>query len=161
VYGILAISSVLFFVLEKAYRAFIWNLLYAALLVGLNIVLIPLMGVMGAVIALSVSDVTIGAIFQYDVSIRLKMGNFIPLGAIGRTTLATLFMAIALFAMGFFFPVVNAARLAVAMVVGVAVYLFGLRILRVFDDTDRRLVESSSLPLKRLLIKFFWKGNEQ
>jgi len=70
-------------------------------------------------------------------------------------------MAIALLAMGFFFPVVNAPRLVVAMVIGVAVYLFGLRILRVFNDTDRRMVESSSIPLKRLLIKLFWKGNGQ
>ena len=156
---ILWMSSMLLYVKEKAARAFIWNALYTAILAGLSILLIPSMGVMGAVIAFSVADVAIGVIFTYDASIRLKVGNFIPLGAILKTTLASFFMAIVLLAMGFFFPVVNAPRLVVAMVIGVAVYLFGLKILRVFNDTDRRMVESSSIPLKRLLIKLFWKGN--
>jgi small basic protein len=70
-------------------------------------------------------------------------------------------MAIVLIVMEFFFPVVNAVSLGIAMVVGLAVFLFGLRILQVFDDTDRRMIESSSLPLKRLLLKFLWKGNGQ
>ncbi|MGD0396185.1 MAG: polysaccharide biosynthesis C-terminal domain-containing protein [Nitrososphaerales archaeon] len=161
IYSLVGISGVLFMVLEKAYRAFIWNALYVVLLTVLNILLIPSMGVMGAVIALSVSDVTIGLIFTYDVSIRLKVGNIIPLGAIAKTTLASLLMAIVLIVMEFFFPVVNAVSLGIAMVVGLAVFLFGLRILQVFDDTDRRMIESSSLPLKRLLLKFLWKGNGQ
>ena len=158
---ILWMSSMILYVKEKAARALLWNVLNTAILAGLSILLIPSMGVMGAVIAFSVSDLTIGVIFTYDAWIRLKVGNFVPLGAIFKTTLASFFMAMVLFAMGFFFPVVNAPRLVVAMVIGLAVYVFGLRILRVFNDADRRLVESSTFPLKGLLIKFFWKRNKQ
>ncbi len=156
---ILQISSTLLFVLEQAYRALIWNVLNAALLLGLNIILIPFMGVMGAVVAISVSALTTGAIITYDASIRLKVGRFLPLGAIARTMFASSLMGVVLYLMGLMFPLTQAAALGLAIIIGLAVYLVGLRILKVFDETDRRMVESSSLPLKGLLLRFFWKGD--
>jgi hypothetical protein len=116
------------------------------------------MGVMGAVIAVSVSDVIYGVIITHDAWTRFKVGSFLPLGAIVKMSLASLIMAVVVYAMGFVFPVVNVVSLAVAMTIGVVVYLCGLRILQVFNDTDRRMVESSSLPLKGLLLRLLWKA---
>jgi O-antigen/teichoic acid export membrane protein len=155
---ILQISGTLLFVLEKAYRVFLWTALDIVILFGLNILLIPPMGVMGAVIAVSVSDVIYGVIITHDAWTRFKVGSFLPLGAIVKMSLASLIMAVVVYAMGFVFPVVNVVSLAVAMTIGVVVYLCGLRILQVFNDTDRRMVESSSLPLKGLLLRLLWKA---
>lgn len=155
---ILQIGSTLLFVLEKAYRVFLWTALDIVILLSLNVLLIPPMGVMGAVIALSVSDVIYGVIITHDVWNRLKVGSFLPLGAIAKMSLASFIMAAVVYTMGLVFPVVNAASLAVAVIIGVVVYLFGLRILQVFNETDRRMVESSSLPLKGLLLRLLWKA---
>ena len=154
---ILQFSGTILFVFEKAYRAFLWNVVNAGILIGLSVLLIPMIGVMGAVVATFVSSVVTVAIFTYDASVRLRVGNFLPLGALLRMASAAFLMSIMIFGMGFVYPVVGGVSLAVTMVVGIVVFLFGVRYLRVFNDTDRRLVQSSSIPMKGLLIRLFWR----
>ncbi len=145
------------FVYEKAYRAFAWNVLNIGILMALNVLLIPSMGVMGAVIALSVSTVSTSLIFTYDAWVLLKVGNFIPFRAIAASALASLLMAGVLLMLGVVFPVVGAATLAETMAIGILVYLVGVRLFGVFSETDRRLVESSSIPFKGVFIRLLWK----
>jgi O-antigen/teichoic acid export membrane protein len=127
-----------------------------ALLFALNIVLIPHFGVMGAVVAASVSSVATAAAFTYDATVWLRVGSFVPLGSLARTLLASILMSVGVLSFGYLVPISSGATLGAAILAGILVYLFGLRIARVFTETDRRLVESSSIPLKRIIIRLFW-----
>ncbi|HME18503.1 MAG TPA: polysaccharide biosynthesis C-terminal domain-containing protein [Nitrososphaerales archaeon] len=157
---ILQFSGVLLFVLDKAFRAFLWYVLDAAILMVLNILLIPPMGVLGAVIALSVSALAMGVGLTYDASVRLGVGVLIPFDAIARATLASVVMGLFVFGVGLVLPITNAASLTLAIVLGTGVYLCCLRFMRVFSETDRRLVEASRIPFKSFLLKFFWRARE-
>jgi len=154
---ILQFSSTLLYVLEKAFRAFVWTVVEAGTLLGMNILLIPSFGVMGAVSAVAVSSLLGTAIFTYDASVRLGVGNIVPMGAVGRTAAASFIMALVVYAIGLSFPIVGAVGLVLVMLIGIGVYLAFIRILGVLNETDRRLVESSSIPMKKLLIRLLWK----
>ncbi len=156
---ILQFSSTLLFVKEKAFRAFLWSTLNAVMLISLNLLLIPRMGVLGAVFAAAFSGVATILLFTYDASVRLGVGNIIPTGAILRTSLSAVTMAVALLAFEIVYPIGGAASLLAAMVVGIGVYVLGLRAYGVFTETDRRLVESSSVPFKRYLLRLLWRGS--
>ena len=96
----------------------------------------------------------------YDASVRLKVGDIVPFNAIFRATLAAIVMALFVYAMGLVIPITNAVTLTLAIVLGILVYLPCLRFMRVFSETDRRLVEGSSIPFKSLLLRFFWRTRE-
>ena len=158
--SVLQVSIILLFVLEKARRAFAWSILHAAFLLGLNLLLIPTLGAMGAVIAMSTATIASAGLVTYDVAIRLKVGDFIPLLAISKTTMASIFMASALFAVSEAYRITTWASLGVMIAAGFVIYVLGLRVLRVFTDSDRRLVEASSLPLKRVMVGILWKDRK-
>jgi len=157
---VLQFSVTLLFVLDKAFRALLWSALNAVLQLVMLVMLVPMMGAMGAVIALSASTLVTAAGVTYDVSVRLKVGAIIPLEAILRTVLASAIMGSFVYAWGLVLPIDSAATLTLAVVLGLSVYLLCLRLTRVFSETDRRLVEASSIPFKSLLLKFFWRARE-
>jgi len=157
---ILQFSVTLLFVLDKAFRALLWAGVNTVIQLALFLILIPTMGVMGAVIALSASALVTGVGMTYDASVRLKVGDIVPFNAIFRATLAAIVMALFVYAMGLVIPITNAVTLTLAIVLGILVYLPCLRFMRVFSETDRRLVEGSSIPFKSLLLRFFWRTRE-
>jgi O-antigen/teichoic acid export membrane protein len=157
---ILQFSSVLLFVLDKAFRVLLWSCVNAAILIALNLLLIPSMQSMGAVVALSVAVVFTGVGLTYDASVRLKVGSIVPFVAISRASIASALMAVFLFGLGLLFSLATPVGLALAIVLGLGVYLCLLRLLRVFSETDRRLIEASSVPLKSILLRFFWRAQE-
>ena len=111
--------------------------LTAAVNIGLNIVLIPEIGIIGAAISTIISFFVLAVIVAVWARRTIKYG--VDLKFIFKVTVATSLMAIFLF----FMHVSSIWSIAIAVIVGVLIYLISLILLNTFTRQDLRLIREA------------------
>jgi O-antigen/teichoic acid export membrane protein len=143
--------SMAIYVLEKSWANFLLALLFAAINVGLDLVLIPRYGLAGAIIPVTVA-IGVSPIARWF-ALRALMGRVsIPWRFIGRAYLVSLpILALA--------PlrgrVDSLLMLAVAGVASAALVFASIRVFGLLSATERDLIARSKLPLKGALLRVF------
>jgi len=120
----------------------------AATNAGINIALIPRIGIMGAAISTIVSYFVLAAIVTLWA--RKAVGYEIDLKFLGKVIIATLAMACCLR----FIPASSIWGIILAMIAGAAIFALGLFLSRAFSREDRRLIRQAISGLSPR----FWKG---
>ncbi len=143
--------SMAIYVLEKSWANFLLALLFAAINLGLDLVLIPRYGLVGAIIPVTIA-IGISPVARWF-ALRALMGSVsIPWRFIGRAYLVSLpILALAPFRGRVdSAPWLVGAGLAAAAIVFASIRVFGL-----LSATERDLIARSRLPLKGALLKVF------
>jgi len=109
----------------------------AATNAGINIALIPKIGIMAAAISTIVSYFILAAIVT--VWARRAIGYKMDLKFLGKVVGATVIMAFCLR----FIPTNNVWELVLAIIAGAAIFALGLWLLRAFSAQDRRLIRET------------------
>jgi O-antigen/teichoic acid export membrane protein len=109
----------------------------AATNAGINLALIPRVGIMGAAISSIVSYLVLAAIVTLWA--RKAVAYRLDLGLTGKVVLATAIMGICLR----FIPAGGASSLAIAVIAGSAVYGLALFLLKALSKEDRRLIREA------------------
>ncbi len=143
--------SMAIYVLEKSWANFLLALLFAAINLGLDLVLIPRFGLVGAIIPVTIA-IGISPIARWF-AVRALMGSVsIPWRFIGRAYLVSLpLVALAPFRDRVdSVPALFGAGVAAAAIVFASIRVFGL-----LSATERDLIARSKLPLKGALLRVF------
>lgn len=154
--NLFAISIIVMYAFEKTRAILVWQMVRISLLLLLNLLLIPIYGIMGAILALVISSTPPTIAFTYKVMKGLNIGNFIPLRTIGKSVLASSLMYSLLLGLTLMLDARSPFVLVSIILIGFLAYIAGLRLFRAFDETDREMLWRSNVPLKKLIIKFFW-----
>lgn len=118
----------------------------AATNVGINLVLIPRIGIMGAAISTLVSYFVLATIVT--VWARRAVSYKIDFKFLGKVVLSAIFMAFCLS----FIDIGSALSIILATIAGVAVFGVGLFLLRAFSREDRRIIREILLGLNPRLL---------
>jgi O-antigen/teichoic acid export membrane protein len=140
---------------ERSTFVLLLSVISFMLLTVLNFALIPPFGVIGATMAILAVIYIKNIVFTYVAIVKLKIGNFIPGVAIVKYCAASMLMGIFLFAVTNIFEIKNLISLFGIVSLGFFVYLFGLRIVRAFDQHDREILLRSNVPFKEVIVKLF------
>lgn len=143
--------SMAFYVLEKPGYSLVLYLLNSVAVVGLDFLLIPRWGLLGALIPMAL---VIGVSPWLNAALLRRCGvrQSIPWGFLSRIYLATLPCALLYPARLF---VHGKVPVALAAMIAGLLYLAGLRYLRVLGEDEADLIRRSSLPFASRLIAFF------
>jgi O-antigen/teichoic acid export membrane protein len=139
--------SMAFYVLERPWSSFWLYLVNSIAIVGLDLLLIPRYGLVGAVIPVALV-ITASPFLTYLVIRRLGVRPAIPFGFLARVYLAAVPCALLYPAR---FLVRGKVPVALAALAAVGLYWMGLRIFRVLGEEEGLLLKRSGLPLAALL----------
>jgi O-antigen/teichoic acid export membrane protein len=146
--------SLCLYVMEKTWVNMLVNLGSAALIVGLNFVLVPRFGMWGAMLPVAV--VILGSPFLYHALVRRWLPQVrVPWGFILRCYLAAAPLAV----LGLATRGVHSLHglLALSAAAGV-VSLLGIRWLRLLGEEERVLLVKLRLPLRGLWLRLLFRG---
>ena len=142
--------SMTLYVLEKTHVNLIVYLGLAVANIGLNLLLIPSYGVLGAVI--SVAVVTAASPIVYGAILGRYVGGIrIPFGFIGKCFLAS---GAAVLLVPFLRFVTGPIAFAVACVVGVLSIVLAFKIVRVLNVEDLETLGAVPIPMAKRLLRF-------
>lgn len=158
-YGVLTmfdISNVLLNVKEKTYITLMGGIVKSITVIALSLYLIPKFGVIGATISTIISSTIVGTYSAYFVISKVRIGNYIPLRSISRYLIAALLMGVVISTI-FYFIHTSWILLLTSLLIGPLTYALALKYVRAFDQKDKELFANMKIPLKSVILKFFWK----
>jgi len=141
--------SMAFYVLERPWYSFALYVVNSIIIVGLDILLIPRLGLVGAVIPVALV-IAISPFTNYLVLRRCGIRPSIPFGFLARVYLAAIPCAL-LYPARFF--VNGKVPVALATLAAVFMYWLGLRIFKVLGQEEAALLERSRLPFAGHLLR--------
>lgn len=155
-FGIFTVSffatplSMSLYVMEKTHINLLIYLLLAVINVGLDILLIPRFGIVGAIIPVGLVILIQPFIYRFVLG-RLVSGVRIPFGFIARCFAASSLVLLTL-------PLVRLVDglpgLLTAVVTGAVLVVLGFKYMKVIGQEERALLSSVPLPISDRLIKF-------
>jgi O-antigen/teichoic acid export membrane protein len=143
--------SMAIYVLEKSWANFLLAFLFAAINVGLDLILIPRYGLVGAMIPVAIA-IAVSPIARWF-TLRAFVGSVsIPWGFIGRAYLVSSPLLLLVPFRGWItsLPALAVAGIAAAGIVFVSIRVFGL-----LSARERALIARSQLPMKGTLLRLF------
>ncbi|MEM3526401.1 MAG: polysaccharide biosynthesis C-terminal domain-containing protein, partial [Candidatus Jordarchaeaceae archaeon] len=150
---ILAISGTILHVTEKTHILLFGGIIHSAIIIVLSFWLIPNMGVIGAAISTITSSAIVIASYIYIIAVRNRLGNFIPIGVLGKYLVSSLFMGAVLELLYYSMNGATIILLMAAVIIGPLTYALALRFVRAFDQTDKKFIMDSKIPFKSIILK--------
>lgn len=141
--------SMTVYVVEKVWVNLVLNVAYGIATVGLDLLLIPRLGLLGATIP-TATVTALTPFVRYLIARRYLKGIYIPWGFIGRAYLASTPL------LGLFWAKVwvrHLGSLAVCLILVVAVMLLSFRLFRVMGKEERDLLRRSHFPGRKLALR--------
>jgi O-antigen/teichoic acid export membrane protein len=155
--NILKISDTILHVMEKTH-ILLWGAIARSMIIlVLALWLVPSMGVTGAVISTITSSTIVTTSYMYIIAVRNHVGNFIPIGVLGKYLASSLVMGVVLELLCYSLSGKNLILLATAFTIGPLTYALALRFIKAFDLTDKKLIMDSKIPFKSIILKLLWK----
>lgn len=147
--------SMAFYVLERPWYSFGLYLVNSILIVGLDLLLIPRFGLVGAIIPVAFI-IALSPFTNYLLLRRCGIRPSIPFGFLGRVYLAAIPCGL-LYPARFF--VSGKVPVALAALAAVGLYWFGLRAFKVLGEEEAALLKRSGLPFAYRLARLLGLGN--
>ncbi len=153
---IFSINGVVLQAFERTSYMLKWSGAQAALLIILDLALIPTWGVTGAILSTSVAFFVGIVFFSWEVMRKLGVGNYLPLSALTKYVTASVAMGLYLIGISRLYVADSIRDLLVLVTSGAIVYMVGLKLLRAFDENDRELLLRSQIPKKGLVARLLF-----
>jgi len=155
--NILAISGTVLHVMEKTHILLSGGIARSVIILVLGFWLVPSMGVTGAAISTITSSAMVITGYVYIIAVRNHLGNFIPIGVLGKYSASSLLMGIVLELLHYLLNEKILILLPTAFIIGPVTYALTLRFVNAFDQMDKKLVMDSKIPFKSIILKLLWK----
>ncbi|MEM3449255.1 MAG: oligosaccharide flippase family protein [Nitrososphaerota archaeon] len=155
---ILAISDTILRVTEKTHILLFGGIARSAIIIVLGFWLVPNLGATGAAISAITSSAIVIASYVYIIAVRNRLGNFIPIGVLGKYLLSSLLMGAVLGLLHHLLGKATIPLLLTAFTIGPLTYALALRFVNAFDLTDKKLIMDSKIPFKSVILKLLWKN---
>jgi O-antigen/teichoic acid export membrane protein len=143
--------SMTVYVVEKVWVNLLLNVGYAVVTVGLDLLLIPRYGLLGATIPTGIVT-ALTPLVRYYIARRYLEVIKIPWGFIGRAYLASSPLLLLFWAKTW---VRSTSGLALLLLVAAGAALFFYRIFRVLGPEERAMIERSGIPAGRWILRVF------
>jgi O-antigen/teichoic acid export membrane protein len=155
--NILGINGIVLNVKEKTYLLLLGGAFRSLMTIVFSFWLIPTLGINGAILSTILPSIIVTTYYAYFVTVKLGVGNFVPLKTIGKYLASSLFMgAIVAFITNFLYAN-RLWTLISSLIIGPPVYVLALRFVGAFDQTDKRMFMSMKVPFKSIILKLLWK----
>ncbi|MEM1989218.1 MAG: oligosaccharide flippase family protein [Candidatus Bathyarchaeia archaeon] len=155
--NIFGTASMILNVKEKTYLLLLGGAFRSLMIILLGLWLIPPLGINGTILSTILPSIIVTIYYTYFIIFKAKIGNFIPLRAMGKYFASSLFMGIIVVFLVHFLHTNRLWILFSSLIVGPLTYVLALRSIGAFDQTDKRIFMSMKVPFKSIILKLLWK----